>query len=76
MKGGASSVQCTEFTPVDLTELAVFDPRSQPPQVMGDYEMVLRHWNEVEPFAHMRERCPSKPPLYERRFSKSVQATC
>lgn len=76
VEGGASSVQCTEFTPVDLTELAVFDTSAEPKQVMGDYEMMLRHWSEVEPFAHMRERCPSKPPLYERRFEPHVQATC
>lgn len=81
---GVEDVQCTEFAPIDLSELAFYeggcaeaDPSAQRScQIMGDYSMVLRHFNEVTPFAHMRQRCPSKPPHYPRRFSAEVQSTC
>ncbi|XP_019194209.1 PREDICTED: uncharacterized protein LOC109188126 [Ipomoea nil] len=77
----ASSIQVTEFTIKDAYSLKIFedDTRRLPLwcsegdaeelpfcQLRGKYKMELPHYNTIEPYAHMNERCPSRPPKYSR----------
>jgi len=73
------SIQTGEFTNWDAYSLNFFDanyvrpkqcvdadPDSQFCQLLGEYRMSLPDYNTVTPYAHMREKCPSKPPLYQK----------
>ncbi len=72
----SDQINTSEFTDLDIYSLAIFDPiptipaacRTAEPycQVLGAYYIHLHHFNEYVPFAYMRERCPSVPPLYVR----------
>ncbi|XP_031104564.1 uncharacterized protein LOC116008718 [Ipomoea triloba] len=77
----ARSIQVTEFTIKDAYSLKIFedDTRRLPLwcsegdteqlpfcQIRGKYKMELPHYNTIEPYAHMNERCPSTPPKYSR----------
>jgi len=70
-------IQGTEFTNWDAYSLNIFDgnykrpqqcvdadPNSQFCQLLGKYRMSLPDYNTVEPYAHMREKCPTVPPKY------------
>jgi len=71
------SIQGTEFTNWDAYTLNIFDanykrpsqcvsadPDSQFCQLLGKYRMSLPEYNTVQPFPHMREKCPTEPPKY------------
>jgi len=88
--GDASSLQCTEFTPLDVVQSALLDASYEPPaecrvvgpdgtafcQVMGDYELFVPGYAQVPAFGGMRERCPSKAPDYAARLSPGVMQSC
>jgi len=70
-------IQAAEFTNWDAYSLKIFDsnyvrppqcvaadPDSQFCQLLGEYRMSLPDYNSFAPYAHMREKCPSTPPLY------------
>jgi len=72
-----NEIQATEFTNWDAYSLNIFnanytrpavcveaDPNSQFCQLVGKYRMQLPDYNSVEPYPHMREKCPSIPPKY------------
>jgi len=72
-----NSIQATEFTNWDAYTLNIFngsyvrpkqcveaDPDSQFCQLLGQYRMALPQYNTFQPFANMREKCPSLPPKY------------
>eukprot|EP01126_Amoeba_proteus_P058854 TRINITY_DN7645_c0_g1_i1.p1 TRINITY_DN7645_c0_g1~~TRINITY_DN7645_c0_g1_i1.p1 ORF type:complete len:529 (-),score=93.89 TRINITY_DN7645_c0_g1_i1:153-1739(-) len=72
-------IQAAEFTNWDAYSLKIFDsnyvrpaacveadPTSQFCQLLGKYRMTLPNYNTFVPYPHMRERCPSKPPLYKK----------
>jgi len=72
-----NEIQATEFTNWDAYSLNIFnanytrpavcveaDPNSQFCQLVGKYRMQLPDYNSVEPYPHMREKCPSAPPKY------------
>lgn len=48
-----------------------FDPHLPYCQIMGNYtvDITTDHWNSIEPYDNMFEKCPSVPPLYERDTS-------
>ncbi|KJE95080.1 hypothetical protein CAOG_05572 [Capsaspora owczarzaki ATCC 30864] len=81
------SINCAEFTPLDVYELAWFDTAPIPAkcqaadpgnkwcQILGKYRIQLPEFNTVQPFAHMRENCPSMPP-YADRYNPIAKATC
>jgi len=71
------SIQATEFTDWDAYTLNFFaknqnrsqdclaaDPNLPFCQLLGKYRMKIPDWNTVKPYSHMRERCPTLPPLY------------
>jgi len=75
----ADEIQATEFTNWDAYSLNIFDgdykrpeqcvkadPTSQFCQIMGKYRLALPGYNTVKPFPHMREKCPSLAPKYEK----------
>eukprot|EP00286_Rhodomonas_abbreviata_P012145 CAMPEP_0181332932 /NCGR_PEP_ID=MMETSP1101-20121128/25381_1 /TAXON_ID=46948 /ORGANISM="Rhodomonas abbreviata, Strain Caron Lab Isolate" /LENGTH=146 /DNA_ID=CAMNT_0023442657 /DNA_START=24 /DNA_END=464 /DNA_ORIENTATION=+ len=79
----AQEIACSEFTPFDTYELALFDsdardtpgcvdPDGPSCQLLGDYKILLPHANTVAPFAHMRERCPALPPDYQDRLDAAA----
>jgi len=72
-----NQIQTSEFTNWDAYSLNFFDknyvrpkqcvdadPDSQFCQLLGKYRMTLPDYNSVTPYANMRQKCPSKPPLY------------
>jgi len=72
-----NQIQAAEFTNWDAYSLNIFDsnfirpsqcvkadPDSQFCQLLGKYRMALPDYNTYAPFPHMREKCPSTPPLY------------
>ncbi|PPD94956.1 hypothetical protein GOBAR_DD08001 [Gossypium barbadense] len=77
----ADSIQVTEFTIKDAYTLRFFENNSSrlPKwcndadnvklpycQILGKYRMELPGFNSMDPYPHMNERCPSKPPKYSR----------
>ncbi|KAL4311095.1 hypothetical protein GQ457_01G005900 [Hibiscus cannabinus] len=76
----ADSIQVTEFTIKDAYTLKFFEnDSSRLPkwcndadvklpycQILGKYRMELPGFNSLDPYPHMNERCPSKPPKYFR----------
>jgi len=75
----ANEIQAAEFTNWDAYTLNIFDanytrpaqcvaadPDSQFCQLLGKYRMALPQYNSYAPFPHMREKCPSLPPLYKK----------
>ncbi|KAG0470900.1 hypothetical protein HPP92_017020 [Vanilla planifolia] len=77
----AKSIQVTEFTIKDAYTLNFFENNSsrlpewcnkEDPvklpfcQIKGKYRMELPGYNEIKPYPHMNERCPSLPPDYVR----------
>jgi len=71
--------QATEFTNWDAYSLNLFnsnyvrpqacvdaDANSQFCQILGKYRMTLPDYNTVTPYPHMREKCPSLPPNYNK----------
>ncbi|KAK8527247.1 hypothetical protein V6N12_054468 [Hibiscus sabdariffa] len=76
----ADSIQVTEFTIKDAYTLKLFEnDSSRLPrwcndadvklpycQILGKYRMELPGFNSLDPYPHMNERCPSKPPKYFR----------
>jgi len=74
-----NQIQGSEFTNWDVYSLNIFDSHYQRPpqcvtadpslpycQLMGDYRLTLPGYNTVKPYPHMREHCPSLPPLYKK----------
>jgi len=72
-------IQATEFTNFDAYSLNFFnstfvrpqicqdaDPQLNYCQLMGKYRMDMVGWNTIQPYPHMREKCPSLPPKYYR----------
>jgi len=74
-------IQAGEFTNWDAYSMAIFDsnyvntrpqqckdadPNLPYCQIMGEFQLMLNNWNTFEPYAHMRERCPTLPPLYQK----------
>jgi len=77
-----NEIQATEFTNLDAYSLNIFDANYvRPPQcvqadpnlpfcqILGKYRMTLPDYNTAQPFPHMRENCPSEPPLYIRQVN-------
>ncbi|MBA0641598.1 hypothetical protein Goklo_026134 [Gossypium klotzschianum] len=77
----ADSIQVTEFTIKDAYTLRFFENNSSRLpnwcndadnvklpycQILGKYRMELPGFNSMDPYPHMNERCPSKPPKYSR----------
>jgi len=75
----ANQIEATEFTNWDAYSLKIFDsnyvrpaqcvvadPDSPFCQLLGQYRMSLPGYNTVTPFPHMRERCPSEAPDYNK----------
>lgn len=65
---GDLPINSTEFGPADVYELNFFDENFKRPQacidadptlpycqILGNYRMVLPHYNTVTPYAHMNE---------------------
>jgi len=79
VEGGASNVNCGEFTPYD-TQLMTFllanpnrppacvaaDPSNELCQLEGQFTLELANLSSKKPFAHMAEACPGTPPSYDR----------
>lgn len=68
-----------EFTPKDIMQLKIFDDNYVLPpeceindpelpycQLDGLYKIFPTYYNQIEPYDHMNEHCPSKAPFYER----------
>lgn len=68
-----------EFSPRDIMQLKIYDADYELPeecrindpdlpycQLNGDYKVPSKFYNQVEPYDHMNEHCPSKAPLYIR----------
>ncbi|PPR94372.1 hypothetical protein GOBAR_AA26303 [Gossypium barbadense] len=77
----ADLIQVTELTIKDAYTLRFFENNSSrlPKwcndadnvklpycQILGKYRMELPGFNSMDPYPHMNERCPSKPPKYSR----------
>lgn len=77
---GDLDIQATEFTPKDIYQLNIFendgewknedckklDEKSPYCQITGYWKMEFPGYNTLSLYDKMNERCPSKPPLYER----------
>jgi len=74
-----NEIQATEFTNWDAYSLNIFDgnytrpaacvaadPTSKFCQLLGKYRMDLPGYNTFAPYANMREKCPTLPPLYQK----------
>lgn len=67
-------IQCTEFHNWDVYSLNFFNhsknnckyEKNRWCHIMGKYRLDLDGANTLEPYPHMAERCPSKPPKYYR----------
>ena len=58
-------VQISEFTPKDLYELNIWD-NYHTIQIMGKYNISIPQWNTINFYKNINEKCPSKPPKYDR----------
>jgi hypothetical protein len=66
-----------EIAPSIADKCGVADPmNTEYCQILGKYRMALPHFNTIEPFARMRERCPSMAPNYPQRFLPAVEESC
>ena len=66
-----------EIAPSIAGKCGVADPmNTEYCQILGKYRMALPHFNTIEPFARMRERCPSMAPNYPQRFLPAVEESC
>jgi len=71
--------QCTEQTPKDTYQFAVFNGFFKRPtqcvqsdmnlpycQIMGKYTHTLTGYNSINLYPHINSACPALPPVYER----------
>lgn len=75
----ANEFQCTEQTPKDTYQWAIFDGEYKRPQqcidadmdlpycqLMGKYQLVLPGYNSISMYPNVNNKCPSLPPVYMR----------
>lgn len=77
--GSDLTITPQEFTPRDIMELNIYnkdyvlpdeckqnDPELPYCQLDGLYEIEPTFYNNVNPYNHMNEKCPTKAPKYEK----------
>ena len=76
---GDLEINSTEFSPMDVYTLKIFDETTPLPdaciaadpnlpycQLRGKFRIEMPYYNSVEPFSHMNERCAINFPSYKK----------